>query len=427
MSLLLSFASFITSIGYILIAIAVLLLMVMIHELGHYTAGKILKFKINEFSVGFGKVLFQKTNKSGEKISLRLFPLGGFCAFEGEDDEKDEKSNPQAFNNQKPWKRLIVLFMGAFFNLLSGIIFSVIFLTCFGYADRIQVKNVTRTPSYVTTQEEWFMKGDVIYGVNGHKTNFVYDEYFKGMISKYSTDDTFDVNVIRDGKKIAIKCSLDLKDVRSRVINGKTLYTFSTAQESKLKDKDFVYYITDNGDGSYKLLKTDDVNFVKKSNKQGVFVIGDTHLEVHAGVLQETYVGINTQFYRYGFFEALWQAIPFTFGWAWKVLVILGSLIVGKVSILGLTGPVGTISTIATVTKASAANLLLLLPMISANLAVFNLLPFPALDGARMVFVLIEWIRRKPINRKIEGYIHTGGLIFLLAFVVVVDVLHFIF
>ena len=122
---LLSLGSVLKYSGYILIAILVLLFMVLIHELGHYIAGKVLKFKINEFSVGFGPKIFQKKNKSGELISLRVFPLGGYCAFEGETEEN--KDNPEAFNNQKPWKRLIVLFMGAFFNFLSAIIFAVIF------------------------------------------------------------------------------------------------------------------------------------------------------------------------------------------------------------------------------------------------------------------------------------------------------------
>ena len=126
MTNLLSVSSILKYSGYILLAIVVLLFMVMIHELGHYVAGKILKFKINEFSVGFGPKLLQKTKKNGEKITLRALPLGGYCAFEGEDEEGNE--TPEAFNNQKPWKRLIVLFSGAFFNFLSGIIFSFILL-----------------------------------------------------------------------------------------------------------------------------------------------------------------------------------------------------------------------------------------------------------------------------------------------------------
>ena len=83
-------ANVFSSILYIVLAIIVLLTMVLIHELGHYVAGRILGFKIEEFSIGFGKAIFQKTNKRGEKISLRIFPLGGYCAFLGENDDDEE-------------------------------------------------------------------------------------------------------------------------------------------------------------------------------------------------------------------------------------------------------------------------------------------------------------------------------------------------
>ncbi len=137
-------------------------------------------------------------------------------------------------------------------------------------------------------------------------------------------------------------------------------------------------------------------------------------------------LGITTNPYKYGFFEALWKAIPFTFGWAWKVLVILFMLITGQVALNQIGGPIATITVMASATQASAANLFLLLPLISANLAVFNLLPFPALDGSRMVFVLIEWIRGKPVSRKIEGYVHMAGLIILFAFIIIVDIIFLI-
>ncbi len=364
--LLFSFASIMSTVGYIAIAVFVLLLMVMIHELGHYTAGKLLKFKINEFSIGFGKALFSKTNKSGEKISLRIFPLGGYCAFDGEDEENE--NSPTAFNNQKPWKRLIVLFMGAFFNFVSGIIFSAIFLMSYGYVDVIQVDKIYDAPSVteyveVTGKQEseydWLKPGDVIYKVNGESTSIVYDRYFTTMIAEFEEKETFTVTVKRDGK---------MQDI--------LVYT--------------------------RLIRLD----------------GETE-----GVLR---VGANFSWYKWGFFEALGRSFKFTFDWAAKVLVILWSLITGGLSITSLGGPVTTISTIAEVTAASFANLLLYLPVIAANLAVFNLLPFPALDGARMVFVLIEWIFRKPVPRKVEGLIHTIGLFVLLGFVVVVDILHFV-
>ena len=76
-------------IGYFLVALLCLMLMIMLHELGHYTFGKIFKFKINEFAIGFGPKLFSKTNKkSGEVFSIRAVPLGGFCSFAGEDEDR---------------------------------------------------------------------------------------------------------------------------------------------------------------------------------------------------------------------------------------------------------------------------------------------------------------------------------------------------
>ena len=85
-----------------------------------------------------------------------------------------------------------------------------------------------------------------------------------------------------------------------------------------------------------------------------------------------------------------------------------------------------TVALMASYTQANPLTLLLLIPLVSANLAVFNLLPFPALDGSHILFTTIEAIRKKPINRKVENMIHTIGLIILFAFVVIVDILHFV-
>ena len=109
---------------YIILAIVILLFMVLIHEFGHYCIGRMLNFKITEFSVGFGKALISRKNKRGELISLRLFPLGGYCAFAGE-DETDGKDK-DAFTNQKPWKRILVFLAGVTFNFATAVFFSLI-------------------------------------------------------------------------------------------------------------------------------------------------------------------------------------------------------------------------------------------------------------------------------------------------------------
>lgn len=100
---LLSFASVMKSIGGVVLAVVILLAMVTIHEFGHYLAGKALNFKINEFSVGFGPALFKKRNKkTGELFALRLIPLGGYCAFEGEDDTEDAGAKKETADGAEP-------------------------------------------------------------------------------------------------------------------------------------------------------------------------------------------------------------------------------------------------------------------------------------------------------------------------------------
>jgi len=371
---LLSIGSVMSYVWYILVAILALLLMVMIHEFGHYIAGKILGFKINEFSVGFGPKIFQKKKKNGEVFSLRTIPLGGYCAFDGEDEKSD---SPTAFNNQKAWKRLIVLFAGAFFNFISAIIFSYILLVSCGY-EHVQVKSIANT-SFQYQVENHLEVGDRIYGINGTEFDFVHDDYFNGLLGDYVRNNldfeedgwtsagvdysTIPLNVVRDGKKLTVDGVL-----QKQMVDDEEVWSFVS-----LDTKDFEF-------------KT----------------------------------------YRHGFGEAIGESFTFTCRWAQKIFIILGDLFTGQLSIKSLGGPVTTIKVMAETTQQSYSYLLVLLPVIAVNLAVFNLLPIPSLDGARMVFVFIEWIRRKPINRDVEAYIHGFGLLALLGFVVIVDILQFV-
>lgn len=350
-----------STILYIILAIAVLLVMVLIHELGHYTAGRILNFKITEFSVGFGKALFSKTNKRGEKISLRVFPLGGYCAFKGEDEEEDP-NDPECFNNQKPWKRIIVYLAGVTFNILSAIIFSFVLLVSFGY-DIPQVVSIDQNYLYASQ----FEVGDAIYAVNGENIDFVVGNTYSNLIAKYNENEDIVLKVKRDGKFVDITVRL---------------------QQA---------FNSDN-----QLLFDNDNNPVLR-------------------------FGITTQSHPLSVGEALLRCVPFTAGLVWMVLKSFWLLITFQIPISEIGGPLTTISVIANQTKTGGlATFLFMLPLIAANLGVFNALPFPALDGSHVVFTTIEWIRKKPLNRTIEAYIHFGGLVLLFGLVIVVDILHFI-
>ncbi len=363
---------------YILLAIVILLFMVLIHEFGHYIAGKILKFKITEFSIGFGPPIFSKTSKkTGEKFSLRIFPLGGYCAFDGEDDD-NENPSPDAFNSQKPWKRIIVFLAGVTANFLTAIIFSWILLCTTGY----DVPQISRD---VTYNENVFLQDDVITHVDGQKIDFAFGENFTTMVNNhrasakafYESDDydnttySFQMTVKRDGQ-----------------VQDLTIYVYRVKQQN-----------TETGEVSYNYL---------------------------TGLESESAKDSCLTQYVYDAWSGFCRSFEMAFGFAWIVLKSLWMLITFQIPITQMGGTITTISTLATYASQNMSYLLIFIPLIAANLAVFNLLPFPALDGSHVLFTLIEWIRGKPINRKVENIIHFVGLCILFGFVVIVDILHFV-
>lgn len=415
---------------YILLAIVVLLFMVLIHELGHYIAGRVLKFKITEFSIGFGKAIFSRTNKRGEKISLRLFPLGGYCAFAGEngtDAEGNPTSDKDAFTSQKPWKRIIVFLAGVTFNFLTAIVFSFILLVSVGYDiykvnDFVKIDNVIEYQySSYNPETDGLKEGDVVFKVDGTKVDFAYSKTFQTLLNEAQEDrrawikeNTVDgvepdfsqyksptFYVRRDGKKQEVKVPFIQVKYLSFDANNEPIY---------VKDENGEFKLDSSGNKIQEVLTA--------------YTLGGRAETDGAGAI--TVTGINYTIYRHSFGEALARCIPFAFGLAWIVLKSLWMLITFQVGISGVGGTVTAIATMATATQANMLNLLVLIPLISANLAVFNILPIPALDGAHVVFTLIEWIRGKPIKREVENMIHSIGLFVLFGLVILLDILHFV-
>lgn len=381
---------------YILLAIVILLFMVLIHEFGHYCIGRMLHFKITEFSVGFGKAIFQKTNKRGEKISLRIFPLGGYCAFAGEDEENvDDK---EAFSNQAPWKRILVFLAGVTFNFVTAVIFSLILLCTLGY-DIPQVTQYDPLASHIQEEEYHYnpsasldalQEGDVIFAINGQKIDFAFGKNFNTIIQEEQAEV---ISWVRENSN------------EDGVLNSDANFeefptmTFTIRRDGQMQDVEVA-----------------------------VFQIQQYGTDEDGNQIVETAYsfGISAKAYVHTFWEALDRCIPFAFGLAWVVLKSLWLLLTFQLGIDAIGGPITTIATMATVTQMNAGNLLLLIPLISANLAVFNLLPIPALDGSHVLFTLIEWIRGKPINRRVENIIHFVGLAILFGLVILIDILHFV-
>lgn len=150
----------------ILAALLLLSLLVMVHELGHFLAGRALGFSILEFSIGMGPKLI-KRSKFGTEFSIRLFPIGGMCRFEGEDQEvKSERS----FNAQKVWKRIVVVLSGPVMNLLFALICSVITLSAFGDFMPGVYEVTPGSPAAIAGVQS----GDIIEEINGQPVKFYF-------------------------------------------------------------------------------------------------------------------------------------------------------------------------------------------------------------------------------------------------------------
>lgn len=417
---------------YILLALLVLLLMVTIHEFGHYIAGKMLGFKINEFSIGFGPSLFSKKCKSGEIFSIRLIPLGGYCAFEG---EEDNSNNSGAFNKQKPWKRLIVLFSGAFFNFISAIVFSFVMLVSVGYdvPQVHSVSDVVRIDSVVVVSQSDYSRvpfeildTDIIYQVDGEKTNNeegITKDYLSSYLSKKQS------LVTNNQYTLTIKRG---EETYNPIVSVTKQTNFGTTQDN-LQKNDVIYkingtsidFIKDNTFNSLISAGASESTVTLTVNRNGeirdlVLNYYETGFKGEDGKYAKA-IGVSSTAYRFSFGESLARCVPYTFGFSWKVLQALGQLCTGQ----GLTqvgGPIYTIGTIASLSSQSLSYFLILLPLISANLAVFNWLPIPALDGSKMVLTTIEWIRGKPLfSQKTENIIHNVGFFLLLGLVFIAD------
>lgn len=386
---------FFETVGGILLAILALMFMVVIHESGHYLIGKLFKFKINEFSIGFGKALFKRKMKSGEDFSIRLIPFGGYCAFEGEDEEN---SDPRAFNNQKPWKRLLVLVAGATFNLISAVL--IISLTFTFYGD---ILPVTSVQSGYVSENSAFKETDIVLSIDGENFSF-----FNG---------TFN-HTYSDGEHVAVVRRLDENGKRYETTVTFTGEEYGFISNSSLEL--YAYYLYKNGQTA--------PGFENFEFGEQFTTVSETDLENNYSSVKaiiERGNCVSYQFYRvkFSFFEAFGRGFLSTFRIVGLVISTFIGLFTGGTPLSDVGGPITLITMIGESAAVNPASLMYLICLISANLGVFNLLPIPSLDGSRMVFVAIEWIRGKPVSQKVEGLVHFIGLIALFGFAILVDVL----
>ena len=181
---------------YILIAILSFGFLIFIHELGHFLFAKKFGVAITEFSLGMGPKLISKKGKDGVDYSLRLFPIGGFVAMEGEDEESE---NPNAFNKKPAWQRFIIVIAGALMNILVGvIIITIITMTQPMYG----TTTVSGFAEGAQSSQAGLLKNDEIIKINNTRVHTSRELGYEIMRSGY---EPVSITVIRNGKREVIK------------------------------------------------------------------------------------------------------------------------------------------------------------------------------------------------------------------------------
>ena len=424
----------------IIIAILILGLVILFHELGHFLLAKLNHVAVLEFAIGMGPKLF--SFKKGETVyALRALPFGGSCSMLGEDDENGNYAEG-SFQKAALWRRALIVAAGPCFNFIMALIGSMIMIGCAGAAPAV----VTDVQQGSPAAEAGLQEGDRILRYEGNGIVNADELYVDIILSDIPTD-RIRLTVERQGEKqklvyepetetsyklgfyyqdtadesgVQITRIVKNSPMRKAGLAAGDIITALDGQEIHSVDELTAYLDEHPMDGT-----PIDVSFSRSGHDllaEGLVPQEDT----------QAFLGFafNLAREKQNFGGWLHYSLGEVRYWIHVVIKSLGSLFNGTFSINEMSGPVGIVDTIGDAYEEAkpfgAASVLLTLltyvVLLSANLGVMNLIPFPALDGGRLLLHLIEAIRRKPANTRLESRLNYVGLLVLLTFMVYISI-----
>lgn len=439
--------SVLTTIALILIGVLLFELIIFIHEFGHFITAKKSGIKVNEFSLGMGPKIFS-FGKGETKYSLRIFPIGGFCAMEGEDEESPE---PRAFNNAKVWKRMIIIIAGAVMNIILGFVLMFVVVV---QQDSYSSTEVQSFPATSFSSCTGLQSGDVIKEINGYGISTSMDFNYPISTAELKTVDGSTLEIYKED------CGNNLYNMAVSLVQDKNnklgdeqvskvneLLSKSTNEIVKAKSKEDAYSVYENyykeinnacGIKNYKVEKIVEKE-TRKRYTADILVERNGEEKLLKNVQFFTYTTkdnsdpqVSIDFYvkpiDKTFGSVLSQTFKQTISTCKMIYASLGGLLTGKFGLKDMSGPIGIASAVTTVASESLSSgfmsavnsIIYVMMIITVNLGLFNMLPFPALDGGRFVFLIIEAIRGKSVPRKVEAIVNGIGMGLLILLMILI-------
>lgn len=402
--------------------------LILIHEAGHFLVAKLFKVKVEEFAIGFGPKIFTKQGKE-TKYELRLIPLGGFVRMEGEEQRSESE---RSFNNASIPKRMGIVAAGAIVNIVFGILVYFIIISATG--NNVSTIVDSTNEGYVASEVN-IQSGDEIKEINGKKIRLKSDI---DQILQESNGEELTLLIDRNNEEKEIKLKPTEKQTKSTGIYVSQAQTGEKATQ--------VIQIEKGSNAEKDGLKANDI--IKKIN--GVDVTGDVQklvsqiqntttekanveidrdgeiisLDLTIDTVPVYYLGINFKMAENNFANNVYYAFFETGNFLGSIFENIKMLFTGKVGIDQMTGPIGISNMVSQTT--GFVDFMYLLALVSISLGITNLLPIPALDGGKLLILIIEAVRRKPMKEEIEIGIQLAGffiLILLTIFISYKDIL----
>lgn len=413
-------------IGFLISAVKIIFLLgflILIHESGHFLIAKLFKVKVEEFAIGFGPKIFTKQGKE-TKYELRLIPLGGFVRMEGEEQRSDSE---RSFNNASIPKRMGIVAAGAIVNIVFGILVYFIIVAVVGN----NVSNIVDTTNegYIAS-EVGIISGDKIEEINNKK------------IRLKSDIDEILQNCNGEELTLLIERNNEEKEIKLKPTEKYTKSTGIYVSQAQTDDKATQIIQIEKGSNAEKDgLQVNDV--IKTIN--GVDVTGDVQklvneiqnttsdkakievernneivkLELTIDSIPTYYLGINFKMAENNFTNNIYYAFYRTGDFLGSIAENIKMLFTGNVGLDQMTGPIGISNMVSQTT--GFADFMYLLALVSISLGITNLLPIPALDGGKLLILLIEAIRRKPMKEELEIGIQLVGFFILISLSIIIS------